>query len=78
MRAWVLLTCWHGQESTVAPPSNVAYPSKASVKKRWLSTWVIALVLGTIKDVLDSQTGTAKGIARRLRAVSGHAVAGCR
>jgi hypothetical protein len=29
----MLLTCWHGQESSVAPRSNVACPSRASVQK---------------------------------------------
>jgi hypothetical protein len=32
VRAPTLLTYWHGQETTVAPPSNVACPSTARVK----------------------------------------------
>lgn len=31
VRASTLLTCWHGQETTVAPRSNVACPSTISV-----------------------------------------------
>ena len=33
VRVSTLLTCWHGQETTVAPPSNVAYPSTISVAR---------------------------------------------
>lgn len=65
-RKWVvrvstLLTCWHGQETTVAPRSNVACPSAISV---WRMTEAFDYCIETFasKSTLRRLTGRMDGI----------------
>jgi hypothetical protein len=73
----MLLTCWHGQESSVAPRSNVACPSRASVESMPVD---VDYCIGASSNrcVRRWRRRRDEGIRRRLRAVVGDAVDQCR